>query len=526
MSILEDFESKDIGEQIPILGEIESQKEQEAIPRLFDICGTLEDDLVRDMAESTLRVLLAENEAETLRGLGSDDPVARRICVEVSGQQRFQAAAPILVDLAAQKDNEPLFGILYALSEIGVPETIEAFRTHMDDADPWSSALSIEMIGRLKDVDSLDKLSRLVEQAETDEHYQECELTVAKAVEALGALGSDASVSFLVSKIHHRNPTCRMLIRARLVAVGPQALPFLAAVFDQDNVDAKIMATDVLGLMGSREAGTILVNVFDKGSADHANLRFTMYEALGLIASMKCLVCLVDGLSETEEMILTAVVSSLDRLANQWILEQLKDAINKDNSQGDRIIGTIISSGAMSFFEYLYEDEGIAARMIEAAVKRGDNESSSSFREKLEQMGGDRAKADAEKLSQPLAAETGKKILAVDDSKSILVFYRSIVSALGADIVTAENGGEAMELLEKGEVFDLVVTDMNMPVMDGIELTRKIRELPALGEVPIIMATTESEKSQTELAQKAGVNDFLTKPFSPEVLQNKIKEFF
>ena len=79
--------------------------------------------------------------------------------------------------------------------------------------------------------------------------------------------------------------------------------------------------------------------------------------------------------------------------------------------------------------------------------------------------------------------------------------------------VIAANGEEAYDFIENGEEFDIIITDMNMPVMDGMELVTKIRSTSGMEDVPIIMVTTESEVSQQDLASKAGVTAFITKPF-------------
>jgi len=140
-------------------------------------------------------------------------------------------------------------------------------------------------------------------------------------------------------------------------------------------------------------------------------------------------------------------------------------------------------------------------------------------------MGSERAKSDAERIVNSAVKDTGKKVLAVDDSQTMLLFYRTAASDLGLDLTTTTNGKEALECLKQDKTFDLIITDMNMPIMDGIEFTRTIKEDPALKEIPIIMATTESEKSQARLAQNAGVSSFIKKPFTVQILQNKIKPF-
>ncbi|MCP4713994.1 MAG: response regulator, partial [Deltaproteobacteria bacterium] len=113
----------------------------------------------------------------------------------------------------------------------------------------------------------------------------------------------------------------------------------------------------------------------------------------------------------------------------------------------------------------------------------------------------------------------------VDDSKSMLLFYKTAASDLGFDITAVSNGREALNCLQAESNFDLIISDMNMPIMDGIELTHTIRDNPACKEIPIIMASTESEQSQMKLARDAGVTNFITKPFSMNQLQETVRAY-
>ncbi len=89
----------------------------------------------------------------------------------------------------------------------------------------------------------------------------------------------------------------------------------------------------------------------------------------------------------------------------------------------------------------------------------------------------------------------------------------------------AENGQDAYSHIELSEEFDVIITDMNMPVMDGMEFVSKLRQTNGYADIPVIMVTTESEYSQQELARKTGVNDFITKPFTADQLKAKIAEY-
>ena len=115
------------------------------------------------------------------------------------------------------------------------------------------------------------------------------------------------------------------------------------------------------------------------------------------------------------------------------------------------------------------------------------------------------------------------KVLVVDDSGVMRKIIIRSLNALGVtDIVEAGDGGEALEKF-KAQSCDMVLTDWNMPVKTGIELAQDIRALGS--QVPIVMITTEAEKSHVLKAIQAGVNDYLTKPFENDVLREKLTKF-
>lgn len=113
------------------------------------------------------------------------------------------------------------------------------------------------------------------------------------------------------------------------------------------------------------------------------------------------------------------------------------------------------------------------------------------------------------------------KALVVDDSMTI---RRIVIKALGmagiTDTVEAEDGMEALKATQSNE-FDLILLDWNMPKMSGIDTLRSIRESGK--KTPVIMVTTEAERSRVIEAIKTGANDYLIKPFSPDQLAAKVK---
>jgi two-component system, chemotaxis family, chemotaxis protein CheY len=109
------------------------------------------------------------------------------------------------------------------------------------------------------------------------------------------------------------------------------------------------------------------------------------------------------------------------------------------------------------------------------------------------------------------------KILTVDDSASIRLTTRVTLSNAGYTVTEAVDGLDGLGKLQAGE-YDLVVTDLNMPNMDGLTMIRELRKLPAHTGVPVIFLTTESDGELKAQAKAAGATGWLTKPFDPESL--------
>ena len=110
-----------------------------------------------------------------------------------------------------------------------------------------------------------------------------------------------------------------------------------------------------------------------------------------------------------------------------------------------------------------------------------------------------------------------KTIMTVDDSASVRMMVNFTLCDLGFEIVEADNGRDALKKLEN-KAIDMVITDLNMPELDGIGLVRKIRENPSYRSMPIIILTTERERGSREEGKGAGATEWIVKPFKPEQL--------
>ena len=118
------------------------------------------------------------------------------------------------------------------------------------------------------------------------------------------------------------------------------------------------------------------------------------------------------------------------------------------------------------------------------------------------------------------------KILIVDDFPTMRRIIKNLLKDLGFENVDeAEDGAMGLEKLRNGN-FEFVVSDWNMPNMDGLEMLKAIRADPSLGKLPVLMVTAEAKKENIIAAAQAGANGYVVKPFTAATLEEKLNKIF
>jgi two-component system, chemotaxis family, chemotaxis protein CheY len=112
--------------------------------------------------------------------------------------------------------------------------------------------------------------------------------------------------------------------------------------------------------------------------------------------------------------------------------------------------------------------------------------------------------------------------LVVDDSRAMRSILTRLLNGLGFDVAQAGDGSEALSVLESGSRPDVILVDWNMPVMDGLTFIKEVRAREELRDISLMMVTTESEQGQIVRALAAGAHEYVIKPFTDEVIAEKL----
>lgn len=116
------------------------------------------------------------------------------------------------------------------------------------------------------------------------------------------------------------------------------------------------------------------------------------------------------------------------------------------------------------------------------------------------------------------------KAMVVDDSKAVRMIVSRILKELGFEVCEASNGREALEALEAHKMgITLVLTDWNMPEVNGLEFLQQLRQRPEFSSLVVVMVTTETELDQMSVALEAGANEYIMKPFTKDILLEKLE---
>lgn len=526
--MLQGFADKDMIEQITLLDELVESGQAEAVPALLELYATpMADQAVDEMVYHTLYALLAGRPAAVAEGLRSAAGRVRLLAVRRAAADGDAQVLPALVELLTScRDQELLAEIIRALGSFQEPSLTGRLLPFLTHDDAVVAAWTMNSLVQLNSPAGRAALQELVTvSAEQVANSGICDLRTAQAIGSIGKYRDAAAAEFLVTYIHHTVAAFRRVVISELAAMGEVVLPAMARCLTAGDKDEKIMAANIVGWTGHKKGADLLITVLDQDAALDANLRFAIYEGLGRIASMRSFIGLADGLQETDEMVLMAVVTGLNELCNPGLVKTIKALLDQADEQSKRVLQAMVTSRAARLFAAVHAEGSHRQTLLEAITASGDHEAIAFFRAELAKMASAEAQADAEKLVVGARVSGQRKIVAADDSKAMLFFYKGAAVELGLELTTAVDGKEALEFMQTASDIELLVTDMNMPNMDGIELTRELRKLPQWAGLPILMATTETEAAQADQARAAGVNDFLSKPFSKEDFIKKISEF-
>jgi CheY-like chemotaxis protein/HEAT repeat protein len=508
--VLSHLEKVDVATQKMALFELSRADDQFAIPlivevlvrkpELADAFPALKETLyakAMDHPKTFLDLLMREMNREV-----------RLILVEVAAEVRLEEALPVLTGILNEEHDEKILErVIIALGQIGDTSVTTALSEYL-----YSNhvELVIAAIGALGQLGTPTALKRLSEKMDEDPDLDLMILNVFRkspGPEALLKLNGCLSSHHA----HIRNAAKQILIQ-----LGSRAVPSLMGNLKQDDPDLRIHTLNVLGDIGDEAAIPAIRKLLFNEPKD-ANVRFAAYEVLGRLPVEKGAITLAAGLNDPVANVRTAAASAINNNYAPVLAAGLKNMVRENTEETTQIVQAVIEGECDRIFLGLIGEpvfEEISLRMLGFETHEAVR---THFQKLLRGEGLDEL---ADRLDQgDTAAPTLEtlKVFAVDDSRMILNIYRSVLHKLGLEPQLYEFPAEAIKDVQSLRP-DVILTDLNMPEISGIELTQQVRQWFSAEELPIVMVTTQNESQDNEAALAAGVNRILNKPFTEKTI--------
>lgn len=336
-------------------------------------------------------------------------------------------------------------------------------------------------------------------------------LRIAETLPLTGKAGFTAVAALLGSTNHE----LRTLAIDIFAAAGRHGVDALSAQIATGDTDITIHAVNALGRCGATEALTPLLGLLASLPHD-PNIRYAVYEAAGRLPSPKWALHLARGLADDSEAVRMAAARAVDRNITTQLIKGITNIVAFGDDTAAKVVGALIDSKSDNTLRFLLTIDGFEGLTEAHLTQHAHPEVRAHCVEFLEKK---RFKALAERVKKATAGQKAARplIACVDDSRMMLMLYMKKLNSLGFEVATFDNPETALREIPKMAPH-MVITDLNMPEMDGFTMASQLRRHADRSRLPILMVTTQSDAAPPAGDGASPVDAILMKPFSDEGL--------
>ena len=459
---------------------------------------------------------MALTSSDTLLDLLSKEEKSpdKAFLAEVAGQIRLEKAGPLLNEILVKgNDSKTIEKAITALGIIGHEAAVSSISEYLYSG---TRELVIASVGALGVIASPEAMRKLADRVGGDSDVDFMILDVISRIQL------PETVEILNEIMGSEHAHLRVASKQRLGAIGVTAVRVLTRKLLSSNSDLVIHSLNVLSDIGDVASIPAIRELLNNEPQD-PNVRFAAYEALGRLPLSKGAYVLAVGLEDPVDNVRAAAAKAIDKNYNAMLGAGIRNMTGPGDADSMKIISSIVDSECDNIFLGLLEDDSFQRLAIKHLADNASPDICSHFVNLLAQKGYSELAGQITVEGTP--ERTGKpRVFAVDDSRMVLSIYRKTLHNLGCDSQLFEFPAGALEKIRQDKP-DVILTDLNMPDISGIELTKRVRQTYGKDELPIIMVTTQSEGQDSESAYAAGVNGILQKPFSEDKIGKALSEF-
>ncbi|PID78057.1 MAG: hypothetical protein CSB21_01980 [Deltaproteobacteria bacterium] len=507
--------------KIRVLFEISMAPDELAFPALIHL---LKFELTQESVKKKLYYLLVDrffNHQELINDYLLDPELKNKILlIQVAGELQISQSLPVLNEILIQEtDISVLAAVIGALANINDSSSIRKVADFLYYGHEGLKIEAVKALCKMGGPSSVNLLGEAVT-GETESDFF--------IIDQLAEIQDQYALNMLIQLLNSHCTPVRNRAIDKLVEIGSKAVPAVIENLKCEDDDSIIMTLNVLGSIGDKSAIKPVSKLLFK-NPKNANIRFAAYEALEKLPSEKAAIRLAAGLEDPEKQVRIAAARAIDKNISPVLVSGIKNMISQIDESSKDIVATIIDSGADRTFEYLINSQIFSNLAVIHLAKEAHPDTREHFTNLLSAAGHDDI---VEKIMIATDLKSDKKLLtvfAVDDSKMMLRIYKQKLHQMGYVPVIFEFPEKALEALEN-EKPDLLITDLNMPSMNGIELVKRTRKKYDEKKLPVIMITTQSDfigqssknKFDAKNIKEMGIARIINKPFNDEELKKAL----
>lgn len=342
-------------------------------------------------------------------------------------------------------------------------------------------------------------------------------------LDTLAEIQSEAALKILSENLGNLTAIVRNHARRWLAMIGEESIPAVIPNLDLLDSDIKILSLNVLTEIGSKNAIPHIKKLILNRPKD-PNIRFAAYEALSQLSSKSGDYTLAGGLEDPDSNVRLVAARAIEKNLNPTLAAGVCNMVSQEGENTDQIVKAIIDSSSGKLFKVLLPVKAFTSSVSSYLGQSNDQDISAYFLKILTEAKETSIVEKITNLAKNHPDLKKGKVCAVDDSKMILSLYRSAILQLGYEPILFDNGTDALEWL-KSEKPDILCSDLNMPIMTGVELIQKVRKIYTKENLPIFLVTTQSEVKSDQSFEHIEIDAIIHKPFDATVLEENFSKY-
>ncbi|MCP4118166.1 MAG: response regulator [Desulfobacteraceae bacterium] len=486
-----------------------------------------------DLNEALYELILDKSYGNTdlvLKYIHQDHRKSRLVFLQAAGDLMLTDAAPELAKiLQLETDKEILITAVKALGALRIPQYLPTIASVMADPDMEIKQTAIYAMAEMGEEKAVDQLFKVIT------GHDESDLL---AIEALAGIQNQHALNGLAKLLDSSHTHIRDAAIDQLIEIGKKAVPTLTTATRNAEADYMIHLVTTLGYIGDQSALPTLLDIINVRPKD-PNIRQALYEALERLPSTKSAISLANGLQDEVEAVRMSAARAVDKNLSKVLVAGLKNIVRLKDEGAKGAVAALIDAEADNIFNFLLSEESFVTLARDHVVTKADPSTRAHFLDLLRSKNQEelaRSMEDAvPAAAKPVQRKRPVEIYVVDDSKMMLKLYQNKLIKLGYSPRMFDSPEKALMAVS---VFkpDLIITDLNMPKINGLQLTQEVRKKYTRQQLPIIMITTQSDFIQMDendhhasvnesYLSQSGINQVLHKPFTDEDLEATIGRF-